>query len=79
MGKMNMYRENWVLVRKSDGTPHEFARCSPGRSDDEVASWVEDTSDAFQVEVETIECQNASVAQELAKVRIDIFFNTKFL
>lgn len=74
-----MYRENWVLVRKSDGTPHEFVRCIVDRSHEEEMSWLEDKSDDFQVEVEFIQCQNASVAQELAKTRIDIFFNTKFL
>lgn len=74
-----MYKENWVLVKKSDGTPHEFSRCAPGRTADEVASWEEDTSDAFQIEVETVECQNSAVAQELAKIRIDIFYNRKFL
>lgn len=74
-----MYKESWVLVRKSDGTPHEFSRCSIGRTADEVAAWVEDASNAFQVEVETVECQNSAVAQELAKVRIDVFFNRKFL
>lgn len=74
-----MYKESWVLVRKSDGTPHEFSRCTLGRIEDEVAAWVEDASDVFQVEVETVECQNSSVAQELAKTRIDIFFNRKFL
>lgn len=74
-----MYRENWVLVCKSDGTPHEFVRCVTGRTSQEVQDWQEDTSDAFRVEVETVECQNSAVAQELAKVRIDIFYNSKFL
>ncbi len=74
-----MYKENWVLVCKSDGTPHEFSRCTPGRTDEEVLAWLEDKSDAFQVEVETVECQNSAVAQGLAKTRIDIFYNTKFL
>ena len=74
-----MYKENWVLVRKSDGTPHEFVRCATGRSHEEEMSWQEDLSDNFQVEVETIECQNFAIAQELARTRIDIFYNTKFL
>lgn len=68
-----MYKENWILVKKSDGTPHEFSRCSLGRASQDGMS------DDFQVAIETVECQNASVAQELAKTRIDIFFNTRFL
>ncbi len=72
-----MYKEQWVLVRKSDGTPHEFSRCLPGRVEEEVAAWLEDESDNFQVEVEAVECQDAAVAQELAKVRINVFFNRK--
>lgn len=74
-----MYKEQWVLVRKSDGTPHEFVRCAVGRTSQEAEAWVDDMSDDFQVDIETVECQNSSVAQELAKTRIDIFFNTKFL
>lgn len=74
-----MYRENWVLVRKSAGTPHEFVRCATGRSYEEEMSWLEDKSDDFQVEVEFIQCQNASVAGELARARIKIFYSRKFL
>ncbi len=74
-----MYKENWVLVRKSDGTPHEFVRCAPGRALQEVEDWQEDSSEDFQVEVEAVQCQNSAVAQELAKTRIVVFYGRKFL